>query len=151
METLPLGEPVTDKLLKNHVLHLVAEGKLEKAQENHQVEEEILFFFESEIGKRLQRASKVYRELPFIYQLSLKENCEKSILQGMIDCCFEEEGAFVLLDYKTGYLSDTEQMVIQKNQKQIQLYRDAFENITGKRIKESYIYSFAKKKALKVE
>ena len=56
---------------------------------------------------------------------------------------FEEEDGIVLLDYKTDYVDDNNiNEVIQRYKLQIKYYKDALEKITGKNVKESYLYLF---------
>lgn len=114
-------------------------------------------FFESNLGKRLLKAYEegrdVYRELPFFTHISstkinseLEEDIygkEKLRLQGVIDCFFEEKDGIVLLDYKTDYVGDNGiEEILKKYKIQIDLYSDTLEKITGKRVKEKYLYLF---------
>lgn len=106
----------------------------------------IIGFFDSEIGKRACRASKLYKEASFniIKELS----GEKIIIQGTIDCYFEEEGRYILLDYKSNYIGDPEDeteigKVADEYRPQVNLYRDALEIIRGIRVEEAYLYLFS--------
>ncbi len=67
---------------------------------------------------------------------------EKLIIQGVIDCCFEEDDGLVLLDYKTDYVTDIEE-IKNKYKMQIQYYEKALNKITGKTVKEKYLYLFS--------
>ncbi len=70
----------------------------------------------------------------------------QSIVQGIIDCFFEEEGGLVLVDYKTtnvrskGELAGRRESIRARYAAQINLYRRALEEATGKRVKEAYLY-----------
>ena len=57
------------------------------------------------------------------------------LVQGTIDCCFMEDGQWVLLDYKTNRTDDLEGV---KNhyKRQLELYRYALEKITGLKVKD---------------
>ena len=93
-------------------------------------------FFESSWGQRLLQSEKVHREWAF----NLCLNREPLMLvQGVIDCCFMEDGAWVLIDYKTDYVQD-EQAVFERYAPQLQLYRRALEEITGMPVKEDVIF-----------
>ncbi len=116
-----------------------------------------LGFFRSNLGKRMLTAYNenrlVKRELPFYTEISSlnidstlpeklygKENVR---LQGIIDCIFEDEDGIVLLDYKTDYVVEgMEEEIIEKYRVQLKYYKDAVEKITGKKVKESYLYLF---------
>ncbi|WP_300381474.1 helicase-exonuclease AddAB subunit AddA [Clostridium sp.] len=115
-------------------------------------------FFKSNIGKRLLSSYKcnklIKRELPFYTEIStlnidnkLDEKVymnEKIRLQGIIDCIFEEEDEIVLIDYKTDYVKlGEEEKVINKYKIQIKYYKEAVEKVTGKRVKEAYLYLFS--------
>ncbi|MBP5159739.1 MAG: PD-(D/E)XK nuclease family protein, partial [Lachnospiraceae bacterium] len=64
------------------------------------------------------------------------------IVQGMIDVYFEEDGEFVLADYKTDKCRDARTLT-ERYSFQLDTYADALTRITGKRVKEKIIYSFA--------
>jgi ATP-dependent helicase/nuclease subunit A len=96
----------------------------------------IQHFFESSWGQRLLQSEKVHREWAF----NLCLNREPLMLvQGVIDCCFMEDGAWVLIDYKTDYVQD-ERAVIERYAPQLQLYRRALEEITNIPVKEDLIF-----------
>ncbi len=59
---------------------------------------------------------------------------EKLMIQGIIDCYFEEEEGLVLLDYKTDYVNDIEEI---KNRYKIQIkyYEEALKRNNRKNCK----------------
>ncbi len=61
------------------------------------------------------------------------------IVQGIIDCYFEEPSGLVLVDYKTSQTRDKSKLAA-RYQLQIDLYRQALEAATGKPVKEAYLY-----------
>ena len=62
---------------------------------------------------------------------------------------FEEEGELVLLDYKTDYVGDSGTDLLKKRyHTQFECYRQALEQMTGKRVKEMLLYSFAMDQAV---
>ena len=96
---------------------------------------------------------QVRREVPFILELPCREiysdlenhycQHEKIVLQGIIDCYFEEEDGLVLLDYKTDYVPPAGvDSLKQKYSKQIYYYTLALEKLTGIAVKEKYVYFF---------
>lgn len=116
----------------------------------------ILNFFNSNIGKRMKESKKVYREVPFyikvdsreLYKdLSLKD--ENILIQGIIDCYFQEEDGLVLIDYKTDYVEDIDELN-NKYKIQIYYYSQALERMTGIKVKEKYLYSFYKDMAVRI-
>jgi ATP-dependent helicase/nuclease subunit A len=61
-------------------------------------------------------------------------------LQGKIDLAFQEEDAFVLVDYKTDSVSDPG-VLVESYREQVTLYRIALQCITGLPVKQCYLYS----------
>ena len=61
------------------------------------------------------------------------------LVQGVIDCCFEEDGQWVLVDYKTDSPRDV-QAVLDKHRPQLNVYADALLRITGMEVKERILY-----------
>lgn len=108
-------------------------------------------FLGSSLAKRMEKAAekkKLFREQPFVLGISAKrledrfpEN-ETVLIQGIIDAFFEEEGELVVVDYKTDRVQG-ENELIKRYEEQLNYYADALEQLTGKRVKEKIIYSFA--------
>ena len=102
-------------------------------------------FLESETGLRLRRAGTVRREWPFNAMLRASEVLTEEeagrfgdvdlLVQGSIDCCFVEDGQWVLLDYKTDRTDDMDALRAHY-EKQLRVYALALETITGMRVKE---------------
>ncbi|MGN0701996.1 MAG: UvrD-helicase domain-containing protein [Lentihominibacter sp.] len=101
-------------------------------------------FFDTEIGRRCARAEKkgkLFKEREFIAEGELEG--ERIIVQGIIDCCFEEDGKLVLIDYKNSSLAGrTAEDVTMDYSRQLALYAKALEGATGMEVSESYIYLF---------
>jgi len=115
-------------------------------------------FFRSEIGERLRKAQESHREVPFVIQrkacevMPELEGCEDPILiQGIVDCYFQEDGELVLLDYKTDRAQEgIEESAAQKYRAQLELYREALEKLTGMKVKEAYIYLLSISKQVRI-
>jgi len=111
-------------------------------------------FLKSSLGRRIRAAEYVFKEVPFIIELpstklypELSDSiCGKDgiILQGIIDCYFEEPEGLILVDYKTDYVAPGEDVDIIRDRyrTQIDYYTYALEQITGKKVVEKYIYLF---------
>jgi len=112
----------------------------------------IAAFFRSKLGKRVLKAEKLYREVPFNFLCKasrliegIKKGSEDEALlvQGVIDLYFLEDEELVLVDYKTDFISrENRDMVIDKYRVQLELYKEALESIQGKKVKESYLFLF---------
>lgn len=113
--------------------------------------DKILKLINSDLGKRMIAAS-VHREVPFNMEISCTEiykdlDVQKYgqhmvMLQGIIDCYFEEEDGLILMDYKTDYVKNNIDLIKERYKVQIDFYTKALENITGKKVIEKYIYLF---------
>ncbi len=111
----------------------------------------ILKFFQSDVGRRMVASAGSRREVPFFIEIAAVDvypeldrdvyGFETMVLQGVIDCYFEEDGELVLLDYKTDFVEDLD-AVIENYRIQIDLYAKALEKLTGKKVKEKYLYLF---------
>lgn len=119
----------------------------------------ILVLLESSLGKRMA-AAKLHREVPFNLEMGCTEiytdldeqkyGHHKVMLQGVIDCYFEDSDGLVLLDYKTDFVKDSSDFIKQRYKVQIDCYTKALERITGKNVKERYIYLFHNGEILEV-
>ena len=107
-----------------------------------------------DLGMRMCEAAiknQLVREQPFVMGLTpleagLDNSSEARILvQGIMDAYFEEENSLVLVDYKTDKVSSEEDL-IKRYQKQMELYKTALERGTNQSIKEVILYSFSLQK-----
>ena len=108
--------------------------------------EKVAGFYRSEIGKRMLASPEVHREWDF--NLCLRER--GMIIQGMIDCAFREGDGWILLDYKTDRIED-EQAFIGEYRPQLEWYAVALRELTGKSVRESWLYSLSVDKAMRVD
>jgi len=104
----------------------------------------LIRFFQSAIGQRMLRSPEVRREWGFNLRME-----GDTLLQGVIDCAFMEDGGWVLMDYKTDYITD-EEAFIQRYAMQLEWYARALERITGMPVKEMWLYALGKGKAYQV-
>ncbi len=102
-------------------------------------------FLESDVGLRLRGAKEVHREWPFNAKLPagdalMPEEAARFgggdlLVQGTIDCCFVEDGAWVLLDYKTDRTDDMDALRAHYA-RQLGVYALALERVTGMKVKQ---------------
>ena len=152
MQHIPLiSKQVDDDLVGKTLQHLVSKQVIREDQHMVIRPEIISEFFRMDIGQRLLAASHVQREVPFSYGLPVEElHAEASrevgreiiLIQGVIDCLFEEEDGLVLLDFKTDAVRGNPSLVADRYRIQIDLYAKAIEAITGKIVKEKVLYFF---------
>ena len=95
----------------------------------------------SGIWSRMAAAETIHREWAF--NLRMQEGDERTLLQGVIDVCFLEDGEWVLVDYKTDHVGDLEAL-IERYRPQVVVYAKALERITGRRVKERILFLLEK-------
>ncbi|MFR2882922.1 helicase-exonuclease AddAB subunit AddA [Veillonella nakazawae] len=146
MQWLPLVK-YTQASLTKELDALVTKGTFTEEERNLLSDTSLYKFFSSDLGKRLINAKRIERELPFSMLFEGKrvydtlEDGENLFLQGIIDTAFEEDGEWVLVDYKTDRVKSGEDL-IKRYKIQMDLYKEALQRLTGMPVKASYIYSF---------
>ena len=66
---------------------------------------------------------------------------ETIVVQGYVDCAFEENGGLVIVDYKTDRRID-DGTLVSRYKNQLKMYEFALHECTGKKINGTVIYSF---------
>ncbi|WP_096155203.1 helicase-exonuclease AddAB subunit AddA [Bacillus sp. FJAT-45066] len=148
---------VTISSVREQISKMVARELITEEQAKVVDVESIVTFFETPIGMRLRNAKKIQREVPFSFALEADELYGKSelagetvLLQGVIDCLFEDEHGVVLLDYKTDTITgrikkeeeEIQSMLRSRYEKQIAYYSKAVEQIWHKTVNEKYLFFF---------
>lgn len=116
----------------------------------------VLKLIHTELGQRLAEAESenlLWKEQPFNLKMAYDPDGSGQpsdvFVQGVIDCYFQEEDGLVLVDYKTSRirtndggntLATEKKRIAQQYRTQIDIYRQALEESTGKTVKEAYIY-----------
>lgn len=107
-------------------------------------------FFASPIAERMKKSPRVLREHKFAILLPAgmfdealpdRDASEEVLIQGIIDCAFEEDGAMVLLDYKTDRVKNGTELA-ERYRDQLDLYKVALEETLGLPVREVSLYSF---------
>lgn len=116
-------------------------------------------FLQSPVGQRLRRAETVKREWPFNALVRADEALspaeagrfagEELLVQGTIDCCFIEDGAWILLDYKTDRSGDLDALR-DHYRAQLSVYALALERITGIPVRQRLLCLLASNAVLEV-
>ena len=146
MQWLPLAQ-YTQASLTKELDALVTKGTFTEEERNLLSDTSLYKFFSSDLGQRLINAKRIERELPFSMLFEGKrvydtlEDGEDLFLQGIIDTAFEEDGEWVLVDYKTDRVKSGEDL-IKRYKIQMDLYKEALQRLTGMPVKACYIYSF---------
>jgi ATP-dependent helicase/nuclease subunit A len=147
MQHVPLNVNVDEELIKETINRLCERELLSVLQAEAIHVASIYRFFQSPLGQRLLSAyPAVRREVPFTYGIPAPSQVgagETVLVQGIIDCMFEEDGEWVLIDYKTDSTKKhTIKQLTEQYQLQIDTYGQAITEITGKSVKEKHLYFF---------
>lgn len=154
LELLDYSCSYTRETLKAAIQRFVEDAKIDSVSVQSVNPDDLWHFLQSDCAARMQKAAlsgKLRKEQPFVlgveagrvYPEADPEGKEELlIVQGMIDLFFEEDGEIVLLDYKTDWVHNEEELV-KRYQIQLDYYQEALEKSLGKRVKERLIYSFA--------
>lgn len=118
----------------------------------------IASFFESDLGKRCIKASlegSLRKEKPFT--VVMDREGQDVLVQGVIDCCFDEDGEMVLIDYKSSFIHKNKpyeaeiDRIRHEYEPQIAIYGKALKEGAGKPLKEAYLYLFLYDEAIRME
>lgn len=158
MQHLDLKKQYTLEELKALLDRLEAREILTPQQREGIQLEQVERFLLSPLGQRLREAQAIYKELPFSLMLPAQEvypqleNCQEQVLvQGVIDCLAQENGGFVLVDYKTDWVTDDGvDKIVARYRGQLNLYALAVEKIYQQPVKDKYLFLLQLGEAVKV-
>lgn len=131
------GRASLEKLLASLLSSLVKEGKLTPEERELIHVPSLSGFFASPLGRRALLSLEVHREWSFNLRLP---QFSLSILQGVIDLCFLEKDAWVLVDFKTDRVEKAGDLWPLYH-RQIEIYRHALTSSTGVPVGESVLFS----------
>lgn len=148
--------------IKAFIHGLVVNRRMDEEYENLVNPNKFAAFLRTELGQRMKKAAlsgRMYRERQFITGFpagTLKSEysgCSDIILvQGIIDCCFEEDGEMVIVDYKTDRVDEenAEDILKSRYDEQLKLYARAVEQVSRIKVKECIIYSVSVNREIKL-
>ncbi|MQN00875.1 MAG: helicase-exonuclease AddAB subunit AddA [Lachnospiraceae bacterium] len=156
----PLGDTLDEQIARE-----IEKGFLTKEQEGMLDKRKLSTFLKSSLARRMQQAFKtgdLFREQAFVTgdspelffgDLSAKASdapfSDQVIVQGIIDAFFVENDKIILIDYKTDFVKTEEELLV-KYTKQLQLYQLALERGLELPVSEMYLYSFVLGKTVAV-
>ena len=132
--------------IEEELAHLRAQGHLSPRQAEAVDPAMLERFFRSDTGRRALRAEGLWRELRFSLLTPAERFFpvpagEQVLLQGVVDCCFLEDGALTVVDYKTDYVTpDTLAAKTAEYAPQVRVYAMALERMLGYPVKEGVLF-----------
>ncbi len=149
-----LYECIAKEAERMYSLGLISENQM-KCADPHVIGR----FVESSLFDRLISSREIIRERKFLVRISdlhlddedlLVYNGTEGMLQGVADCIFEEDGGYVILDYKTDR-NVTPEILADRYSKQLRLYAAAFSEILDAPVKRACIYSFSLSREIEIK
>lgn len=158
MQRLTLHPGLAEEDIVRTVQEMAARRLLTQEQAASVVPAELFRFFSTDVGRRLLFADRVRRELPFSLKLRAEELApgaagedagEPVLMQGILDCLFEDARGLVLLDYKTDALwREGASERAERYRLQLSLYARAVRDILGRDPDEIVVYFFDRAEAV---
>ena len=137
-------------MLQSQIQEMRSDGRLTEEYDTVVSKSKITQFLMTDTALRMgeaARAGRLYKEQPFVMGLPANRLSsdfpeeETILIQGIIDVFFEENGKYVLLDYKTDAVETAEELV-KRYKMQLDYYAEALEQSSGYRDTERILYSF---------
>ena len=123
--------------IREEAERMEAEGTLSHEEARLIRYQGVSVFLESDLGQRMLQSEEVHREWSFTMQLAPDH---PTLVQGIVDCAFLEEGQWVLIDYKTD--RDTARdTFVPRHTLQMNWYRTALERLTHRPVREMWLYA----------
>ena len=167
MEVLDFEKVNTESEIKAQIQDLVKRRIITEKESQVLSPRKIMRFFKSPIAKRMLSSKFVKREQKIYTQIKMNDiylndeifknnretyENESVMLRGVIDLYFEEDDGLVILDYKTDFVDENNKKeIIHKYKEQIEIYADVLSKLTGKKVKEKYLYLFGIDEQVKVD
>lgn len=146
LQYITLAANQTTATLRREIDAFVRQGLLSREEAKLVYVPVLAAFCQSDIGRRMAESPELHREYPFTVLLAggnplpETETGEQILIQGVIDCLFREDDAWILVDYKSDRL-ETADAFRCRYAVQLALYKRAVEQITHRPVEETYIYS----------
>ncbi len=141
MQYIDFAKTDSAQSVAGEIARLERMGYLDRRQAAAVDPEDILAFFRSALGRRLLAAEHVTREFRFsllcpaeLWYPQAPEG-EQILLQGVVDCCMEEDGALTVIDFKTDGHMEPERYA-----GQLEAYAAAMERIFQKPVKGTALW-----------
>ena len=116
----------------------------------------LMRFLQSPLAARIRASERVEREYRFSLLRPVREfadvdSDDEVLLQGVVDCFFEEDGALVVADFKTDRVTRAEMSArAERYRPQLEAYSMALSRVTGKTVRERVLYFFSVGEALRL-
>ena len=138
-----------EQSVREQIEKLRAQRKLTDEQANAVDVHAIVRFLRSDLAVRIRKSEQVEREYRFsllrpVRDFSSLDADDSVLLQGVVDCFFEEDGELVVVDFKTDHVSRAQlDERAEHYRPQLEAYSMALTRVMGKKVKEKVLYFFS--------
>lgn len=161
MELFDFAKSMSQQQIEDWLYALREDGRIPQETTSFMKAEMIATLLETPLGKRMKKSAEggnLFKEKQFITGVPVKRILQQEsrrekekfnddklvVVQGIIDAYFCEDNEIVLIDYKTDSIKQGQEDILEKRYKtQMLYYKDTLEQLTGLKVKQTYIYSFA--------
>ncbi|MFA1818980.1 helicase-exonuclease AddAB subunit AddA [Virgibacillus oceani] len=163
MQHIPMNRALSEDEIAEFVEFLAAKEILTQEQASIIDYSAIAGFFATPIAGYMREVENVHREVPFSLTLPANEvyadladgTEEQVLIQGVIDCLIPKEDGWIIMDYKTDAIPEevdtqAKRKLMKRYETQLNLYRQAVEQIWKEPVKEAYLYFFSRQLLLEV-
>ncbi|MGN1299010.1 MAG: helicase-exonuclease AddAB subunit AddA, partial [Candidatus Scatovivens sp.] len=155
LQSIDFKKEYNINLLTNLINNLVMTNQIRKEEVKFIDKNKILKFLNSNLGRQIKNANKVYKEVPFCTKINAKKYFDASddeyiLVQGIIDLYFIDNNEnIIIVDYKTDFEFNEENLK-NKYKNQLELYAIALEKNFNKKIYKKYLYSLFLNKEIEI-
>ncbi|WP_246627802.1 helicase-exonuclease AddAB subunit AddA [Paenibacillus oenotherae] len=164
MQHIPLEGPVDAEVVRETIQGLQERSMLTAGQAGVVDISSVAAFFATEVGQRLLQSDWVRRETPFSCTFPADRvyagkadvagsdrgagswqgiGEEPILIQGVIDCLFQDGDGLVLLDYKTDRIQGKQwEAAAERHRFQLTLYAEAIQRTLGRPVDACYLFFF---------
>ena len=147
-QKLDQNKEYTRASLNEFVQNMVNKNIITKLEADSININKLVEYTNSELWKELKNSKKVFKEQPFYINLKAKDiydndSDDNVLVQGIIDLYYiNKNDEIILVDYKTDKINKGEEnKLIEKYNKQLEIYTKALSQALGKNIDKKFIYS----------
>jgi ATP-dependent helicase/nuclease subunit A len=148
MQYLPLEKKMDQQGVAAYLTKLAQSGKITPEQAEAVDKGAVEWFTHTPLASRMRQAERLERELAFSYAIAANalygeavDTDERVLLQGVMDACFLEGGAWTIVDYKTDRVRPGESAAdaAKRHALQLRLYAAALEALSKRTVKQKLI------------
>jgi ATP-dependent helicase/nuclease subunit A len=160
LEQLDFQRPCTADDLRAQLDALTAAGRMTSSEARDVPLDDIAWFFQSELGRRLRAAPRRHREWPFVIGVDpshYDRNAQSTdpadllLVRGVVDCLFDAGDGWEIVDYKTDRVTGAsldERAALYRGQ--LALYAEAAAGILRSPVRRRWLVFLAPRQIVEV-